>query len=90
VRHAESAKNAPPQLLNLYWQCQNWRSLPRAGGVLDQPAGLLRKMRYLERIYTAWYTWRQRKKGKDAAWKIRNESLVPIVEYIQKLKVLYG
>jgi len=35
----------PPAELALWWTCEHFRALPCAGGVLDQPAGLLRRMR---------------------------------------------
>lgn len=41
----------PPYVLYLAWHCHRWGALPIAGGVLDQPAGLLDKMAFAENIY---------------------------------------
>jgi len=38
----------------------DWRDLstpPRAGGIDDQPAGLLRRARYLEAVYLTMQKW---------------------------------
>jgi hypothetical protein len=32
-------------------QCRKWGSLPEAGGLLDQPAGMIAKMGYLINVY---------------------------------------
>jgi len=42
-----------PPLLELALSCENYRALPYSGGVMDQPAGLLRKMRQVQNIYEA-------------------------------------
>ena len=33
------------------WWCTQWGALPEAGGLLDQPAGLLRKMSAVKNAY---------------------------------------
>jgi hypothetical protein len=43
----------PPRLLLLALQCLKWGALPQAGGLLDQPAGLVAKMGYLINVYQA-------------------------------------
>lgn len=40
-------------LLQQAWQVKRWGVLPEAGGLLDQPAGLLAKMGRLLDVYTA-------------------------------------
>lgn len=39
------------------WQAKRWNALPEAGGLLDQPAGLLERMAYAEDWYTAYKMW---------------------------------
>lgn len=46
----------PPDLIKLW----DWRDLstpPQAGGIDDQPAGFLRRARYLEAVYTVMQRW---------------------------------
>lgn len=47
-------QGAPPPELELYWQCTRYHALPRAGGVLDQPAGLMRRVGTAGSIYETW------------------------------------
>lgn len=42
-----------PALLELALNCENYRALPYSGGVMEQPAGLLRKMRQVRNVYEA-------------------------------------
>jgi hypothetical protein len=50
---AEGEGDPPPEL-SLYWQAQTYNALPRAGGLLDQPAGLLGRMSAAGNVYGAW------------------------------------
>lgn len=43
--------HTPPKELALAWHCERWNALPRAGGILDQPAGLLDRMAYAQNVY---------------------------------------
>lgn len=43
--------SAPPKELYLAWHCERWNALPHAGGIMDQPAGLLDKMAYAQNVY---------------------------------------
>jgi hypothetical protein len=54
----------PPAELSLSWDCQRWHTLPEAGGMLDQDAGLIHRMKALTNIYTAVSAWFNLK-GKD-------------------------
>ena len=45
-------KGPPPPELRLYWECRDLGALPRAGGVQDQPAGLIQRMRAANNVYT--------------------------------------
>ena len=53
----------PPELIKLW----DWRDLstpPQPGGIDDQPAGFLRRARYLEAVYEVMRRW-YRDGGKD-------------------------
>lgn len=52
---AESGQ-APPPELSLMWECQDFAALPYPGGLLDQPAGLIRRMR---KAYAVWWAYRE-------------------------------
>lgn len=40
------------------WQSKRWGALPDAGGLLDQPAGLIERMNYAENMYNAFRMWK--------------------------------
>lgn len=40
-------------------QCKTWHSLPRAGGLLDQPARLMLEMTVSVNVYQAIKSWRR-------------------------------
>lgn len=50
---ADCAENdaPPPRELVLYWRCKRFSALPCAGGVLDQPAGLLARVETAGTVY---------------------------------------
>lgn len=39
--------------LRMAWQSERWHTLPEAGGLLDQPAGLLQRMAVVSNVYNA-------------------------------------
>lgn len=70
-------KGAPPVELEFAWNARAYGALPEAGGQLDQPAGLLKRMRMAENVYDAWSAWKRSGskadefiKNQPAAWKI--------------------
>lgn len=48
---------APPRELALYWQIRAYGSLPHAGGLLDQPAGLMARISTAGNVYTHYTAW---------------------------------
>lgn len=52
-------KGSPPELLRLAWQCKEWSTLPEAGGLRDQPAGLMSKMTQLNNVWQAYKRWKE-------------------------------
>ena len=81
-----------PALLELAVNCENYRALPYSGGVMEQPAGLLRKMRQVNNVYEAVRIYKREgnKPGETAKWKRENEQLWDIVNQVEKLRKKYG
>lgn len=81
-----------PALLELALNCENYRALPYSGGVMEQPAGLLRKMRQVQNVYEAFRLYKKEgnKPGEIAKWKRENESVWDIVNQVDGLRAKYG
>ena len=81
-----------PALLELAVNCENYRALPYSGGVMEQPAGLLRKMRQVNNVYEAVKIYKREgnKPGETAKWKREHEQLWNIVDQVEKLRKKYG
>lgn len=81
-----------PPLLELALSCENYRALPYSGGVMDQPAGLLRKMRQVQNIYEAVRLYKREgnKPGKSAKWKREHEDVWEIVDQVERLRKDYA
>lgn len=81
-----------PALLELAINCENYRALPYSGGVLEQPAGLLRKMRQVNNVYEAVRIYKREgnKPGESAKWKRENEAVWDIVNQVERLRAKYG
>jgi hypothetical protein len=43
----------PPPELRIAWNCKRWNCLPEAGGYLDQPYQLMRRMNYFDNVHGA-------------------------------------
>ena len=72
--------------------CEEYRALPYSGGVMDQPAGLLRKMRQVNNVYQTFKVYQQEgnKPGETAKWKREHEDMWNIVSQVEKLRAKYG
>ena len=81
-----------PALLELALNCENYRALPYNGGVMDQPAGLLRKMRQVNNVYEAVRIYKREgnKPGESAKWKREHEEVWDIVNEVERLRAKYG
>ena len=81
-----------PALLELALNCETYRSLPYSGGVMEQPAGLLRKMRQVNNVYEAVRIYKREgnKPGETAKWKREHEDVWDIVDQVDKLRAKYG
>ncbi len=81
-----------PDLLELSLNCENYRALPYSGGVMEQPAGLLRKMRKVNNVYQSFKVYQQEgnKPGEAAKWKREHEDIWDIVSQVEELREKYG
>lgn len=81
-----------PRLLELALECENYRSLPYSGGVMDQPAGLMRKLRQVNNVYQACkqYARDGKKPGESAKWKKEHADVWAIVSQVDELRKVYG
>jgi len=81
-----------PALLELALNCENYRALPYSGGVMEQPAGLLRKMRQARNVYEAVRIYKREgnKPGESAKWKREHQEVWEIVDQVEKLRKKYG
>jgi hypothetical protein len=74
-----------PDELVLAWQCERTGALPRAGGVLDQEPGQLRRMAIAHDAYRVWVEYMSIVPGTGAEWQRRNPGMWKIVEEIEGL-----
>lgn len=81
-----------PRLLELALECEEYRALPYSGGVMDQPAGLLRKMRQVNNVYQTFKVYQQEgnRPGETAKWKREHEDMWDIVSQVERLREKYG
>lgn len=76
----------PPSELRLAWQSVSYHALPEAGGILDQPAGLLSKMTHLYNVWFAHKAYRQHDLRKHKEWVEANPELYAIILQVNKLR----
>ena len=79
-------KGPPPGELVLGWQAQSWQALPEAGGLRDQPAGLLERMSTSLRVYEAMKTYADSPPGYEGEFAKRNPRAWAIVLGVMELR----
>lgn len=81
-----------PRLLELALECEEYRALPYSGGVMEQPAGLMRKLRQVGNVYRAVRAYEREgnKPGESAKWKREHEDVWEIVNQVNELRAKYG
>ncbi len=57
-----------------------------AGGLLDQPAGLMTKLDAIERVKDAYIARKERKQGKWAEWEKKYPGAMEIVRWVEGLR----
>jgi len=72
--------------------CERYHALPYSGGVLDQPAGMLRRMREVVTVYEAFIAKKNSgsKAGEWAKWRKENEAMYHVIEDINRLRKQNG
>lgn len=90
--YADGTRATAPALLELALNCTDYAALPYSGGVMDQPAGLMRKLRQVGNVFHAVKQYKAdgQKPGESAAWKKKNETAWAIVEEVEKLRETHG
>ncbi|MEP7357860.1 MAG: hypothetical protein ABI847_11505 [Anaerolineales bacterium] len=66
------------------WEFRTFGTLPEPGGLWDQPAGLLAKMRYAERVYNVFDTHNRAPDRKT--WDGRNPGALKFKLAIEKMR----
>ena len=81
-----------PPLLELAFQVEQYNALPLSGGLYDQPAGLMRKIRQILNVYHAIrrHETEGKKPGETAKWRKENEPVWNIVSEMNNLRTNYG
>ncbi len=78
----------PPRLLAKWLDCLRFRTLPKAGGLDDQPAGLLEKMKLLSEVAQAIEAYEKEGKepGKQATWCKKHPAWWKHVKRVRELR----
>ena len=79
-----------PRELRLALDVRSWGALPVSGGLLDQPAGLLDKMRYALSVYEAVISYESRNKLETVKWKEAHAREWQGVQEVNKLRAEHG
>ena len=82
----ENPKAEPPPELRLAWQAVGYHALPEAGGLLDQPAGLMSRMIQLHNVWFAFKIYKQRNKKKNKEWMDANPGPYATILSVRKLR----
>jgi len=73
--------------LEVGWLCQRWNTLPKAGGVLDQPAGLLDRMETALLVYEHLLVYdKAGKKVFDRSWVAANKQTVKVANLVVRVR----
>ena len=74
----------PPPELDLAFRCRRWNSLPEAGGLNDQPGGLMHRLTVVENVYNAFHGMTT---APDLAkWGDANPGMRKILDWVYKLR----
>jgi hypothetical protein len=88
AEYGETPNGDPPPGLSLALSCRRWNSLPEAGGLLDQPAGLLRRLSIVENVYNC---FRALKESNDLAdFGNKHPEQVALIESVIRMREQHG
>lgn len=88
-RYPDDTDARPPAELRIAWDIKRWGALPEAGGLLDQPAGVLRRAGVLSDIYDAhrdYYQALMTRSGEQLeAWETANIGKMKIMAAVREI-----
>jgi len=76
----------PPPELKIAIQCKGWDALPYAGGILDQPYGLLDRLGSIYNIYIAHKKYANLKSDEVSDFIANEPELYAIIQEVQEMK----
>jgi len=76
-----------PAELELALQCQQWGVLPEAGGLMDQPLGLLNRMGAALNAYSAFKSEKNRGNVSLSEWSRRSPDAWRVVARIERMRM---
>lgn len=82
----EDPQAIPPTELRLAWLAHGYHALPEAGGLLDQPAGLLNRMMHIYNVWLAFKSYNQRDLSQHKEWIDANPDLYAIILRVRRLR----
>jgi len=76
-----------PPLLELALHCKTWNSLPRAGGILDQPYGLMQRLTAVYNVYSAFKLFaNERMPGHEGDFANEHPAEYELIKLIRNMK----
>ena len=83
---AAQGDGSMPAELELGLQCERWGALPEAGGLLDQPLGLMARLAAAVNVYKAFKSEQQRGKMTLTDWSNSNPAAWQTMARIEKMR----
>ena len=74
----------PPPEIKMAQLCERWHALPEAGGLLDQPAGLIEKMSIAMNYYNVHKAMKE--SGDWAEWMVENPQGAELIRLAKELR----
>jgi hypothetical protein len=87
IASAEAAINGGerPEELNKAIESRFWGSLPSGGGLDDQPAGLLAKMRVSLNVFDSFTQFNSAMPGTKAAWVLAHQGAWELICLVEEM-----
>jgi len=85
VEYVDKQRTEPPPELEIGWNMRAFGGLPEAGGMLDQPVGLMKSVRVALNIESLWKTYKRIKPGDMGKWIKNNPDDWKTIKYIEEL-----
>ena len=76
----------PPPELELAWQIERYGTLPKPGGLEDQPAGLLRRCSIALNVYEAFRSRRAEGSGDWPAWVRTHPQHAKLIAMVDEMR----